>query len=145
MMAASRAPAGRGSAAHTASIEFLRHLHDHPATTFGLLLIGGDGCWDVLAREPMLRSRIYRRVSFAPMTAGQVLDVVRRFHSVYADASDELILFVDDNFAHGNFRNWAASTRTAQSLCARGERGFDEDVARNHPPAQHGTPSPYQT
>jgi hypothetical protein len=79
----------------------------------------------------MLCSRIYRRVSFAPMTAGQVLDVVRRFHTLYADASDELILFVNDNFAHGNFRNWAAFTRTAQSLCARGERGFDEDVARN--------------
>jgi hypothetical protein len=24
---------------------------------------GGDGCWEVLAREPMLRSRIYRRVA----------------------------------------------------------------------------------
>ncbi len=112
-------------------IEFLRHLHDHPATTFGLLLVGGDGCWDVLAREPMLRSRIYRRVSFAPMTSAQVLDVVRRFHRLYADASDQLILFVDDHFAHGNFRNWAAFTRTALSLCARRDRGFDEDVARN--------------
>jgi len=45
-------------------IEYLRHLHDHPETLFALLLIGGDGCWEVLSREPMLRSRICRRVRF---------------------------------------------------------------------------------
>ena len=45
--------------------EYLRHLHDDPATRFALLFDGGDGCWEVLAREPMLRSRIYRRVAFA--------------------------------------------------------------------------------
>jgi len=43
-------------------IEYLRHLHDHPETRFALLLIGGDGCWEVLSHVPMLRSRIYRRV-----------------------------------------------------------------------------------
>ena len=48
-------------------IEYLRHLHDHARTRFSLLLVGGDGCWRVLSREPMLRSRIYRRVRFAPM------------------------------------------------------------------------------
>ena len=48
-------------------IEYLRHLHDHPRTKFSLLLVGGDGCWRVLSREPMLRSRIYRRVRFARM------------------------------------------------------------------------------
>jgi DNA transposition AAA+ family ATPase len=26
-------------------IEYLRHLHDHPVTTFGLVLVGGEGCW----------------------------------------------------------------------------------------------------
>lgn len=39
------------------SIEYLRHLHDDPATQFGLLLAGGDGCWQVLEREPMLHCR----------------------------------------------------------------------------------------
>src|SRR6266571_3635324 len=67
-------------------IECLRHLHDHPATTFALLLVGGDGCWEVLSREPMLRSRLYQHVD------------------------GELLLFIDDNFAHGNFRNWASFT-----------------------------------
>lgn len=112
-------------------IEFLRHLHDHPATSFGLLLVGGDGCWDVLAREPMLRSRIYRRVAFAPLRSDQVPKVVRRFHALYESVDEELLLFVDDNFGHGNFRNWAAFTRSALSLCRRGGCAFDQDVARN--------------
>ena len=37
-------------------IELLRHLHDHPHTRFALLYVGGDGCWEVLSREPMLAS-----------------------------------------------------------------------------------------
>ena len=53
--------------------EYLRHLHDDPATRFGLLFDGGDGCWEVLAREPMLRSRIYRRVAFSPLSDSDVL------------------------------------------------------------------------
>jgi DNA transposition AAA+ family ATPase len=47
-------------------IEFLRYLHDHPHTRFALILVGGDGCWEVLSREPMLRSRIFRRLNFGP-------------------------------------------------------------------------------
>ena len=45
-------------------IELLRHLHDHRATRFALVLVGGDGTWAVLSREPMLASRVYRRVRF---------------------------------------------------------------------------------
>ena len=48
--------------------EYLRHLHDDPATRFALLFDGGDGCWEVLAREPMLHSRIYRRVAFTALS-----------------------------------------------------------------------------
>ncbi len=33
--------------------EYLRHVHDDPATRFALLFDGGDGCWEVLARESM--------------------------------------------------------------------------------------------
>ncbi|GAA2379123.1 hypothetical protein GCM10010404_39340 [Nonomuraea africana] len=45
-------------------IELLRHLHDHPDTRFALLYVGGDGGWEVLSREPMLRSRVFRRLPF---------------------------------------------------------------------------------
>lgn len=113
-------------------IEFFRHLHDHPMTTFALLLVGGDGCWEVLSREPMLRSRIYRRVVFRPLNRRQVLSVVRQYHRLYQDIADELVDFIDDNFAHGNFRNWAAFTRSAQDLCqGTGRLTVDEAIARN--------------
>ena len=56
--------------------EYLGHLHDEPATRFGLLFDGGDGCWEVLAREPMLRSRIYRHVALSPLSDADVLALI---------------------------------------------------------------------
>jgi type II secretory pathway predicted ATPase ExeA len=113
-------------------IEYLRHLHDHPATCFALLLVGGDGCWEVLSREPMLRSRIYRRVVFRPLSRRQVLAMIRPYHPLYREVADELVDFIDDHFAHGNFRNWAAFTRSALDLCQwTGRPTLDEAIARN--------------
>jgi DNA transposition AAA+ family ATPase len=59
--------------------EFLRHLHDDDRTHFGLLFDGGDGCWDVISREPMLRSRIYRPVHFTPLSEADVLKLIPTF------------------------------------------------------------------
>ena len=113
-------------------IEFLRHLHDHPLTTFALVLVGGDGCWEVLSREPMLRSRIYRRVVFRPLSRRQVLTVIHQYHPLYHEVADELVDFIDDHFAHGTFRNWAAFTRSALDLCQwTGRPTLDEAIARN--------------
>jgi DNA transposition AAA+ family ATPase len=113
-------------------IEFLRYLHDHRLTRFALLLVGGDDAWKVLAREPMLRSRIYRRVVFRALTGEQVCALMPRFHPVYAEVDPELVLFVDDHFAHGNLRDWAAFTATAVELCrAAGRDRVDETIARN--------------
>ena len=90
-------------------IEYLRHLHDHPDTRFALLLVGGDGCWEVLSREPMLRSRIFRRVQFVPMTRATVLEVIPRYHPVYATTPADVIAEIDDRYAHGTFRTGPAS------------------------------------
>ena len=103
---------------NTECIEFLRHLHDHPATRFALLLVGGDGAWQVLSAQPMLRSRIYRRVRLEPLTAAQVCELIPRFHPVYDGVEGELLLEVDDHLAHGNLRDWASFTQTAAKLCA---------------------------
>ncbi len=97
--------------------EYLRHLHDDPETRFGLLFDGGDGCWEVIAREPMLRSRIYRRVAFAPLTDSDILALIPSYHPVYHGVDPELLLFIDDQAAHGRLRSWAAFTRTAASIC----------------------------
>lgn len=113
-------------------IEFLRYLHDHPLTRFALLLVGGDDAWQVLSREPMLRSRIYRRVAFTALTGGQVCALIPNFHPLYTGMDRELVLFIDDHFAHGNLRDWAAFTHTAAGLCRAADRDrVDEHIARN--------------
>ena len=63
--------------------EFLRYLHDPSERGLGgvarrspMLLVGGDQAWGVLASDPMLRSRIYRRVHVPapPSRTGPGLD-----------------------------------------------------------------------
>jgi len=113
-------------------IELLRHLHDHPATCFTLVLVGGDGAWEVLSREPMLRSRVFRRVTFTALAATEVCELIGAFHPIYDGVDRELLLLVDDHFAHGNLRDWASFTYTAAKLCAEhGHPRLDEVVARN--------------
>jgi hypothetical protein len=113
-------------------IELLRHLHDHPATRFALVLVGGDGAWEVLSREPMLRSRVFRRVNFAALSAAEVCKLIGAFHPIYHGVDGELLLLVDDHFAHGNLRDWASFTYTAAKLCAEHRRHrLDDEIARN--------------
>ena len=113
-------------------IEFLRHLSEDPRRRGAILLVGGDGCWEVLSREPMLRSRVYRRVAFTPLAQAEVLRAIRGFHAIYAGASDDLIRFIDDCCGHGNFRNWASFTLSALDLCAElGRSRLDEQLSRN--------------
>ncbi|RJL23167.1 ATP-binding protein [Bailinhaonella thermotolerans] len=113
-------------------IELLRHLHDHPDTRFALLYVGGDGCWEVLSREPMLRSRVFRRLPFHPLRRGQIPALIRDYHPIYASASDALLLEIDDAYAHGTLRDWAVFTRTAVDLCREDATGhITERVAHN--------------
>jgi DNA transposition AAA+ family ATPase len=112
--------------------EYLRHLWDDRATRFALLFIGGAGCFEVLRREPMLSSRIYAQVRFAPLTPAQVAKVIPIYHEIYAAASADLIELVDSNFAHGNFREWAKFTQHAGRLLKELNREhLNEEVARN--------------
>lgn len=113
-------------------IELLRHLHDHSDTRFALLYVGGDGCWEVLSREPMLRSRIFRRLPFKPMPKDKVAALMRGYHLIYAGADDELLLAIDDSYAHGSMRDWAVFTHTAAQLCAETQlAGVNAEVIAN--------------
>lgn len=113
-------------------LELLRYLHDQPTTRFGLVLVGGNGTWQVLSREPMLASRIYRRIRFAPLTQDEVLAELPGYHPLYATCPPALISLVDDVFAHGNLRHWAAFTLSARQLAAEvGRPVLDEQLARN--------------
>ena len=96
------------------------------------MLVGGNGTWRVLSREPMLASRVYRRVRFAPLTRADVLAAIPAYHPIYADIDPALIALVDDVFAHGNLRSWAAFTDSALRLQRRvGHDALDERLTRN--------------
>jgi len=115
-----------------ASIETLRSLHDRSETHFGLAFVGGHGCWDVLSRYPMLRSRIFVDVHFRRLTEEEITRDLPDYHPIYLGVEPELLLFVDEKFAHGVFRNWASFTKAAAIVCT--DNGFltvTEKVARN--------------
>jgi DNA transposition AAA+ family ATPase len=103
----------------TECFEYMRHLHDDPRTDFALLFIGGNRCWEVISRHPMLRSRIWHKVEFRPLSIAEVRTIMPRYHAVYADADMELLLEIDEELAHGNFRHWAACTKTAALICEK--------------------------
>ena len=71
----------------------------------------------MLSREPMLRSRIYRRVQFAPMPPAMVLQVIPGYHPIYECVPGSLLAWIDDCYAHGCFREWASFTHSALAFC----------------------------
>jgi hypothetical protein len=97
--------------------EYLRHLHDAPETHFGLLFDGGDGCWNVISREPMLRSRIFRAVGFTPLGLDDVVELIPGYHPIYEGVDPGLLELINGRSAHGRLRSWAAFTKTAAELC----------------------------
>lgn len=111
-------------------IDFFRYLHDRRQTDFALILAGGNNCWEVLSREPMLRSRVWRRVHIRPMTEQAVLQHIPGYHPIYEDVDLELLVWIDERFAHGVLRDWAAFTKTAAALCAEQNRGLDRAIVR---------------
>lgn len=111
-------------------IDFLRYLHDRRQTDFALILAGGNNCWQVLSREPMLRSRVYRRVQMRPLSDAAILAHIPAYHPIYDGVEAELLLWINDRFAHGVLRDWAAFTSTAAELCAEHGKPLDRGTAR---------------
>lgn len=112
--------------------EYLRRLHDRYETQFGILLVGGDKAWHHLSRFNHLRSRTVRRVCFQPLTADEVLETLPNYHPIYEGVEPELLLLVDDNYAHGKFRDWAAFTADAVDICDEADtEQLTEEVALN--------------
>lgn len=79
----------------------------------------------------MLRSRIYRRVRFAPMRPQTVLKVIPGYHPIYQNTPADLLAMVDDRYAHGCFREWASFTHSALAFCHEPNTGvLTEPIAR---------------
>jgi hypothetical protein len=104
------------------AIEYLRWLHDDPDTRFALLFVGGNGCWRLLSRYPMLRRRIYRRVEFKPLPLETIQRIIPLYHPLYKDASASTIALINRRFARGNFGHWARFTKTAVQICAKSKK-----------------------
>jgi len=112
------------------AFELLRFLHDDPRTDFALMFVGGNGCWKVISRYAMLLSRVYREVAMRNLSEEEVLDVLPRYHPIHQNVSPEVLLMVDEQFAHGIFRLWASFTHTVSELCASQRReSYDEPLA----------------
>ncbi len=60
--------------------EYLRHLHTRPGDPIRAAV--RQPRWEVLAHEPMLRSPIYRRVAFAPLTEHD-MTLILSYHPIY--------------------------------------------------------------
>jgi hypothetical protein len=93
------------------TLDHLRYLHDHRETHFSLVLAGGEGCWQVLGREPQLRRRIWRPTFFKALGPSEIRVLMPLFHPVWKTQSDVLDR-LDAEFGHGLLGNWASLTKT---------------------------------
>ena len=109
-------------------LEMIRQLHDSRRTRFAVLYVGGNGCWERLSREPMLKSRIFRRLPFMPLSPESIPRLIRYYHSIYAQSDNELLTYIDETYAEGVLRNWASFTMTAAELCNDSGREHVDDV-----------------
>lgn len=98
---------------HRTGIEALRYLHDACGCSFPIVLSGGHGCWDVLSKQRMLRSRIFDSVVLAPLTEEDLLEVLPSYHQIYVGVDPDVICLVNDRYGQGIFRHWAAFTLKA--------------------------------
>ena len=94
----------------------LRALHDRPDARFALLLAGGANAVRVLKRDQQLSSRVSMQVHFSPLAGQELLEVLRAFHPVLANTSEELLEEIDRKDCRGNLRRWHTFTRLSLSL-----------------------------
>jgi hypothetical protein len=99
------------------SIEALRFLHDDTETDFGLVLVGGHGCFETISRYPMLKNRTKRWVEFPPIADIEIPPVMASYHPLLADTPTELLLEIDERFGRGVWRNWEAFLFDAIASC----------------------------
>ena len=61
-----------------------------------------------------------------------MLAAIPAYHAIYANADPDLIGLIDEVFAHGSLRNWAAFTSTAVRLIEQHDRDrLAEQITRN--------------
>ena len=113
------------------SFEYWRHLWDDRDTDMAVIFAGGDNCYKVLKREPMLASRIFIWQKFQRMSEDEVLATLPAFHSLWAGVDPQTIRGIDRAAAHGNFRNWGTITKhMLNGMQSKGLTEVNEDLVK---------------
>jgi AAA domain len=104
-------------------IAYLRYLNEHGCDTFALLLIGDDSQddhqWVTGSATAGRHSRVARGLAFTPIASRDIPSIIRQWHRLYRSVDDEVLLFIDDAFGRGLFRNWVLFTSAFLQLFPR--------------------------
>jgi DNA transposition AAA+ family ATPase len=109
-------------------LQELRYLHDDSQTNVAMLICGWQAD-QVIREQPDLNSRVRFRTGFQPLGRNEVVDVVRQIEPRLAAAEEDVLLWIDDVYAHGIFRNWNSLATTARDLLPDAD-GLTEQTAQ---------------
>ncbi|MFH8804888.1 AAA family ATPase [Streptomyces sp. NPDC017936] len=96
-------------------IEYLRYLHDDPAPQITILLLASRPRLKALRTQLTLISRVTTWHHMEPLAADEVLTALPDFHPLWHSTPSHTLACLDDMWAHGNMRRWAALTHQLQA------------------------------
>lgn len=102
-------------------LEYLRTLWDK--TQIPMVLVGSGNTRQKVLHHPALHSRIPGWHQFSPLQLPDVLHVIPAYHPLWEGADSDLLVFADDQYAHGIFRNWVKLTLHVQDGLGRADEG----------------------
>ncbi|WDT52588.1 ATP-binding protein [Streptomyces sp. G7(2002)] len=103
----------------TACLEYLRFLHDDPHTRLAVLFLASQHRIKALRAQPALASRVTTWHDIHPLDNTEIATVLPAFHLQWRDSTPSLICELNNAWAHGNFRRWAALTHRRASITHR--------------------------
>ncbi|MEI2621292.1 MAG: ATP-binding protein [Candidatus Nanopelagicales bacterium] len=103
-----------------AGLQELRYLHDDSQTNVAMLICGWQAD-QVIREQPDLNSRVRFRTGFQPLRRDEVVDVVQQIEPRLAATDADVLLWIDDVYAHGVLRNWNSLATTARDLLPDGQ------------------------
>lgn len=106
--------------------EYVRRLWDarqkalalRDETAFAVAFVGGHRCFETLFRHQMLRRRIGWWAHIQPLEAETVLAEIPKLHPLLARADAETLLWINDEYAHGQLGWWADFLVKANDVCS---------------------------
>lgn len=110
-------------------LQQVRYLHDRGNGSWSLVLVGST-VDKTLSGAAELSSRVSGWVRFEHMDQRVLLGALRGWHPVMTQLDPSLLLEIDEDYAHGNWRQWAQFLAALLSVLDRQRPG-------THPNRQH--------